>query len=85
MPFPCNWNSTMESDWAAAITAYATAIAADKATWWCVSHPGLTNAVYFKGKPIDSGFGELSANTALKGTLRIVPEGGWTYAAKPSA
>ena len=85
MPFPCNWNATMETDWATAIAAYETAIAADKAMWWCVNHPGLAKAVYFKGKPLESGFGELASNTALKGTLRIVPEGGWCYEAKPSA
>ena len=84
LPFPCNWNDAVATAWAGAISAYATGIAADKATWWCIYHPSLSKAVYFKGKPIESGFGELSANTALKGELRIVPEGGWTYTTAPS-
>ena len=85
LDFPCNWCDALDTAWnTTLIGAYNTGKASSKDTWFCVYHPKLTNAVYFRGKPIKSGMNEISANTALKGTCRIVPEGGWTFAAKPS-
>lgn len=85
MEFPCNWNDTVDTAWNdECISAYETAAESNKAMWFALIHPKTSKAVFFKGEPLVSGFGAVSANAALKGTLRIVPMGGWTMAAKPT-
>ena len=62
------WNTTL-------ISAYNTGQSASpaKSTWFCISHPKLTQAVLFKGEPIACGFNEASVNSALETTLYIAP------------
>lgn len=63
------WNTTL-------MTAYATATAATppKACWFAITHPKLTNAVFFKGEPVKCGFNEASVNAAMETTLYIAPQ-----------
>ncbi len=61
------WNDTV-------VTAYATAAASGKATWFCLTHPKLTKAVFFKGEPVACGFNEAAVNAALETTLYIAPQ-----------
>lgn len=72
------WNTTL-------IDAYETGAAADKATWFCLQHPKLTNAVYFQGEPVPLGLNEASVNAALETTLYIAPQSAPEMAAKPTA
>lgn len=61
------WNTTL-------ISAYTTGAASSKATWFAITHPKLTDAVFFKGEPIACGFNEASVNAALETTLYIAPQ-----------
>lgn len=61
------WNTTL-------IGAYTTGIASNKATWFAITHPKLTEAVYFKGEPVPCGFNEASVNAAMETTLYIAPQ-----------
>ena len=74
------WNTTL-------ITASETGAAANpsKATWFCVQHPSLANAVYFKGKPVAIGLNEAAVNAMLETTLYIAPQSAPEWAAKPSS
>lgn len=85
LEFGCNWNDTVDTAWnTTCITAYNTATTSNKAMWFALVHPELSKCVFFKGQPLKAGPGEVSANTALTGTLRIVPLGGWNIHAKPT-
>ena len=73
------WNTTL-------MTAYTSAAAANpaKATWFAISHPKLTDAVYFKGEPVPCGINEASVNSALETTLSIAPQSAPTMATAPT-
>ena len=62
------WNTTL-------ISAYNTGqgLSPAKDTWFAISHPKLTNAVYFKGEPVALGLNDASVNSALETTLYIAP------------
>ena len=61
------WNDTL-------LSAYATGQESSKDTWFCISHPKLTKAVFFKGEPVACGFNEAAVNAALETTLYIAPQ-----------
>lgn len=61
------WNTTL-------ISASETAAASGKATWFCITHPKLTKAVFFKGEPVPCGMNETSVNAALETTLYVAPQ-----------
>lgn len=71
------WNDTL-------LTAYTTAVAASKATWFCIAHPKLTQAVFFKGEPVACGFNEAAVNAALETTLYIAPQSAPTFEDAPT-
>ena len=66
------------------MTAYATAKADNKRTWFVIVVPGLTDAFYFPGNPSAMGLPETSVNTVLEITNYITPVGAPVKAAKPS-
>ena len=66
------------------ITAYEAAIAEDKATWFCIQHPKLDEAVFFKGEPVPLGFNENTVNSALETTLYVAPQSAPQMLAKPA-
>lgn len=71
------WNTTL-------IAAYEAAIATGKETWFCIQHPKLDEAVFFKGEPIPLGFNEANVNSALETTLYVAPSSAPTLLAKPA-
>ena len=85
LEYGCNWNDSVDTAWnTTCVEAYETAQASDKAMWFALVHPELAKCVLFKGQPLPAGPDEVSANSPLTATLRIVPLGGWTYTAKPT-
>lgn len=85
LEYGANWNNAVDEAWnTTCVGAYETAQASDKAMWFALVHPELDNCVFFKGQPLTAGPDEVSANSPLTATLRIVPQGGWTYTAKPT-
>ena len=73
------WNTTL-------ISAYATGQSASpaKSTWFAITHPKLTDAVYFKGEPVACGFNEASVNAALETTLYIAPQSAPSMSTAPT-
>jgi len=74
------WNTTL-------ISAYNTGQAATPAkdTWFCISHPKLSQAVFFKGQPeVLTGFNELGVNAALETTFYIAPQSSMEFQAAPT-
>lgn len=70
--FTANNTNAFQTAWSALVTAYKAGIPDDKATWFCITHPNLTNAFYFTGEPVNLGFSAASVNEALNASANVV-------------
>lgn len=84
LEFTFNLTESLITAWDNLMTAYTTAKAAGKRTWFVIVVPGLTQAFYFPGNPSAMGLPETSVNTVLEITNYITPVGAPVKAAKPS-
>lgn len=73
LEFTFNLTQQLVEEWEALMTAYETAKATGKATWFVIDIPGLTNAFYFTGNPSNMGIPEASVNAVLEITNYITP------------
>ncbi len=83
--FTANLTQDSMDTWDTVVEAYDTAAAANKAMWFCVIVPGLTNALYFTGQPSPMGLPSMDVSAVLETTLYITPTGEPTWAAKPTS
>ena len=74
-----NDDDAFETVWASLMSAYATAKADGKRTWFEYVIPGKTNAFKFTGAPVELGFGGAEVDSVLENTGYIVPDytDGW--------
>ena len=86
LDFGANLTEDLITAWGTMMTAYATGQSATpaKATWFCIVHPGLAKAVYFKGEPAELGLNEASVGSMLETTLYITPNSAPEWQAKPT-
>ena len=84
LEFTFNLTEDLITAWDALMTAHETAKASNKATWFCIAVPGLSDAFYFPGNPSAMGLPETSVNTVLEITNYITPTGAPVKAAKPT-
>lgn len=84
LEFTFNLTQNLVNEWDALITAYETAKASNKATWFAVVIPGLTKAFFFTGEPSAMGVPETSVNSILEITNYITPTNAPTSANKPT-
>lgn len=85
--FGANLTEQLMEDWEDLIDAYEAGISAStgsKATWFCIVVPGLTNALYFTGKPAELGMPGMEVNTVLETQLYITPTNEPAWNAKPT-
>ena len=85
LEFTFNLTQELVEQWDALMTAYETAKAAEKATWFVIDIPGLTKAFYFTGNPSAMGIPETSVNSVLEITNYITPTNAPASYDKPSA
>lgn len=85
LEFTFNLTQELVTQWDALMTAYTTAKAAEKATWFMIDIPGLTKAFYFTGNPSAMGLPETSVNSVLEVTNYITPTNAPASYDKPSA
>lgn len=83
--FTFNMSQELKTAWDALVTADATARASQKATWFCIIIPGLTEALYFKGQPSAMGLPEMGVNSVIEVGNSITPTAEPEWAAKPTA
>lgn len=77
---------TADSDETASVVkSYEDGLSENKALWFMIQHPKLTNAVFFKGEPGRIGLNETSVNSALETTLYITPHSAPEWGTKPTA
>lgn len=73
LEFTFNLTQELVEAWEELMTAYETAKASGKATWFVIDIPGLTKAFYFTGNPSNMGIPETSVNAVLEITNYITP------------
>ena len=88
LAFGANLTEQLMDDWEDLIDAYEAGATAStggaKATWFCIVVPGLSNALYFTGKPAELGMPGMEVNAVLETQLYITPTNEPTWAAKPT-
>lgn len=84
LEFTFNLTETLITEWGALMTAYETAKAAGKATWFTIVIPGLTKSFYFTGNPSEMGLPETSVSAVLEITNYITPTNAPESYAKPT-
>ena len=80
-----NMTQDFKTAWDALVTASETGKAANKATWFVIQIPNITEAVYFKAEPSPLGFGGAAVDEVAETTVYITPGSAPTWAAKPTA
>ena len=85
LEFTFNMSQELKDAWDALVTADTTARASEKATWFYVEVPGLTQGLYFKGQPSAMGMPEMGVNSVLEVANSITVTGEPEWAVKPTA
>lgn len=85
LEFTFNLTEELVDQWDDLMTAYRNAKAAEKATWFTIVIPGLSNSFYFTGNPSEMGLPETSVSSVLEITNYITPTNAPISAAKPSS
>jgi hypothetical protein len=73
LEFTFNLTEELITAWDELMTAYETAKASGKATWFVIVIPGLTDAFFFTGNPSNMGLPETTVNSVLEITNYITP------------
>lgn len=84
LEFTFNLTQELVTMWSTLMEAYEAAKTAEKATWFFIDIPGLTNGLYFTGNPSNMGIPEAAVNSVLEITNYITPTGAPVNAAKPT-
>ena len=84
LEFTFNLTQDLIDTWDSLMTAYETAKAAGKATWFTIVVPGLTESFYFTGNPSNMGLPETSVSSVLEITNYITPTNAPEKYAKPT-
>lgn len=82
--FTFNLTQEFVTAWEALISASTTGEASQLSTWFVIIIPGITKALYFKGKPSPLGLPAISVNSLLEITAYIVPTGEPEWTTKPT-
>ena len=82
LSFLANYTTELEAAWTALVTAYKTAIAADKSVWFEVKHPKLEKSVFFTGQPSAMGLPAMAVGNVLETNLYITPTNAPTWETK---
>ena len=73
LEFTFNLTEELITAWDELMSAYETAKATGKATWFVIVIPGLTEAFFFTGNPSNMGLPETTVNSVLEITNYITP------------
>lgn len=84
LEFTANNTDDLYDDWEMLEQAYYTAQAQNKATWFCIYHPKLSKAAFFKGEPAPYGWNGAEVNAAYETTLYIAPQSAPIYDDAPT-
>jgi hypothetical protein len=82
LAFTANNTEEFQTAWAALVEAAQTAAESDKATWFAIIIPGLTNAFMFSGDPSPLGLSAVEVDSVLEVDAYVTPTSisGWSAA-----
>lgn len=84
LEFTFNLTEDLVTQWGTLMSAYETAKAAGKATWFTIVIPGLTKSFFFTGNPSAMGLPETSVSSVLEITNYITPTNAPASYSKPT-
>lgn len=84
LEFTFNLTQELIEAWDELMTAYETARASGKATWFTIVVPGLEESYYFTGNPSNMGLPETTVSSVLEITNYITPTNAPERYAKPT-
>ena len=84
LEFTFNLSEELIEKWDTLMSAYETAKGSNKAVWFTIVVPGLTQSFYFTGNPSSMGLPETSVSAVLEITNYITPTNAPEKYAKPS-
>lgn len=84
LEFTFNLTQELIETWDELMTAYETAKADGKATWFTIVVPGLEESYYFTGNPSNMGLPETAVSSVLEITNYITPTNAPERYAKPT-
>ena len=85
LEFTFNLTQNLRTIWNTLLEAYETAKLANKAVWFVIIVPGLTESLYFTGQPSKMGLPETGVDAVLETTNYITPTNEPNWYAKPTA
>lgn len=84
LSFTFNMSNELMTAWESLMTAYETAKAAEKQTWFYIDIPNLNKGLFFPGAPSPMGMPELSVNSVVEVENSITATGEPEFATKPT-
>lgn len=77
--FTFNMSQDLKNAWETLVTADEAARAAEKATWFFIDVPGLTDGLFFTGQPTPMGLPEMGVNSVLEveNSITVTNEPSW--------
>lgn len=85
LEFTFNMTQELVEKWEALMTAYEAGKSSNKATWFYIDIPGLTEVLMFTGNPSSMGMPEAAVNAVLEITNYITPTNAPDFYARPTA
>lgn len=85
LEFKFNLTEDFITLWETMMTAYETAKATNKQTWYTIEVPGLSKAIFFTGDPTSLGSPEMAVNSVLETSTYITPTNAPAFFAKATA
>lgn len=85
LSFTANLTQDFKDKWAEMVTAYETAKAAGKNTWFCIQFPGIDEAVFFTGNPSNLGAPAAEVDSVLEINAYITPTSAPAWKTAPTA
>lgn len=82
--FTVNLTQDFKTAWETLVSSYETAAEADKATWFLIDIPGITEGCYFQGKPSNLGVPGAAVDSVLETSAYITPTSAPAWDAKPT-
>lgn len=82
--FTANHTEELQTTWDAHVEAVKAAEAEGKSAWYCIVHPKLSKAVYFKGEPSKMGMPSMGVDSVMETNIYIVPTSAPEWDVKPT-
>lgn len=84
LTFTANLTEDFKTEWEEMVAEFETAKASNKAMWYVIQIPGITECCYFQGEPSSLGSPAAPVDSVLETSAYITPTSAPTWAAAPT-